>query len=142
MIECPFSWLLHGTRLLRPWKSKKNFKKANEGHKGQIKGQTVLKLNLHIFLTCMGSFECARPDYATVSKFQDEKGQKGRYCQSNLNIVFVQLFWPKRSACTLFVINISAQDLILIGHIKQKDFKGQKVIKATKYWKIWIKAIK
>ena len=141
MIECPFSWFLHGTRLLKTWKCKKNFKEANKGHKGQIKGQTVLELNLHIFLTCMASFECARPDYATVLKFQDEKGQKGHYCQSNLSIVFMQLFWPKWSACTLFGINISAQDLFLIGHFKYKDFKGQNAIKAAKNWKIWIKAI-
>ena len=58
----------------------KKIKQANKGHKGQIKGQAVLKLNLHIFLTCMGSFECVRQDFATVSKFQDKKGQKGRYC--------------------------------------------------------------
>ena len=88
-----------------------NISKRPTSHKGQIKGQTVLKLNVHIFLTCMASFECARPDYATVLKFQDEKGQKGHYCQSNLSIVFMQLFWPKWSACTLFGINISAQDL-------------------------------
>ena len=142
MIECPFSWLLHGTRLLRPWKSEKIFKKANEGRKGQIKGQTVSKLNFHIFLTCMGSFECALQNFAIVSKFQNQKGQKGRNCQSNFNIVSMQRFWPKWSACTLFVINISAQDLFLIGHIKYKDFKGQNVIKAAINWKIWIKTIK
>ena len=95
MIECTFSRLLHGTRLLRSKKSKKNFKKGNKDYKGQIIGQTVLKLNLHNFLACMGSFKYVRPDYATVSKFQDEKGQKGHYSQSNLKIVFVQLFCTK-----------------------------------------------
>ena len=56
---------------LDPKKLRKNSKS-----KGQIKGQTVLKLNLHISLTYMGSFECARPDFATVSKFQDKKTKK------------------------------------------------------------------
>ena len=50
---------------------------ANKGQKGQIKGQTVLKLDCHIFLTCMGLFECARPDFGTVLKFLDQRGQKG-----------------------------------------------------------------
>ena len=50
-------------------KNVRKFKEANKGHKGQIKGRTVLNLNSHIFLTCMGSFECARSDFATVSKF-------------------------------------------------------------------------
>ena len=93
----------------------------------------------YCFFTCMGSLECARTDFATVSKFQD---QKGRYCQSNLKVVFVQLFWPRWSDCTLFVINISTQDLILIGHIKYRDFKSQNGIKAAKNLKIWLKAIK
>ena len=92
MMQCPFSLLLHGSRLLRPQRSKKNFKKANKGRKGQSEGRKNLKLNFHIFLTPLGSFEYARPDLASVSKLQELKGQKGRYCKSNLEFAFVQLF--------------------------------------------------
>ena len=110
---------------------------ARTAQKAQPTGSWNFDQIMALALVCL-----ARPDYATVPKFQNWKGQKGRYCQSNLNIVFVQLFWPKWSACTLFVINISAQDLFLIGHIKYKDFKGQNVIKAAKNWKIWMRTIK
>ena len=64
---------------------------ANKGQKGQIKGQTVFKLNLHIFLTCMGSFECVRQDFATVSKFQDKKGQMSVKLENHTHATF----WPK-----------------------------------------------
>ena len=49
---------------------------ANKGRKGQIKGQTVFKIEFSYFLTCMGSFEYARPDFGTVSKFPDKKAKK------------------------------------------------------------------
>ena len=79
----------------------------------------------------MGLFECARPDFATVSKFQDQKGHSLLHVKLENRICAI--FWPKISLSKLFVLNISAQDMILIRHIKQKDFKGQNVIKATKY---------
>ena len=112
------------------------FKKANKGQKGQIKGRIFWNLNFLIFLTCIGSFGYARPHFAAFSKFQDQKGQKGRNSKSNLKIIIVQLFLPKSSVVSIFIININSSHPILIGQPKKGDFKGQNVQNDSKNGKI------
>ena len=88
------------------------------------------------FLTCIGSFGYARPHFAAFSKFQDQKGQKGRNSKSNLKIINVQLFLPKSSVVSIFMININSSHPILIGHPINGDFKGQNLPNDCKNQKI------
>ena len=78
-------------------------------------------------MTRLGSFGYARPHFAAFSKFQDQKGQKGRNSKSNLKIINVQLFLPKSSIVSIFMINMNSSHPILIEQPKNGDFKGQNV---------------
>ena len=87
-------------------------------------------------MTCTGSFGYARPHFAAFSKFQDQKGQKGRNSKSNLKIINLQLFWAKSSLDSIFMINTNSSPLILIGHPINGDFKGQNLPNDCKNQKI------
>ena len=96
----------------------------------------IFELEFLIFLTCIGSFGYARPHFGAFSKFQDQKGQKGRISKSNLKIINVQLFLPKSSVVSIFMININSSHPILIGQPKNGDFKGQNLPNDCKNQKI------
>ena len=87
-------------------------------------------------MTCIGSFGYARPHFAAFSKFQDQKGQKGRNSKSNLKIINVQLFLPKASVVTIFMIDMNSSHPILIGQPKNGNFKGQNLQNDSKNGKI------
>ena len=97
---------------------------------------TIISTYTYIPDSRVGSFGYARPHFAAFSKFQDQKGKKGCNSKSNLKIINVQLFLPKSSVVSIFMININSSHPILIGQPKNGNFKGQNVQNDSKNGKI------
>ena len=54
-------------------------KKANEGHKGQFKGQKVVNMKILSFFLMVRTIWYQLSWKFSIFKFQGRKGQKGRY---------------------------------------------------------------
>ena len=105
--------------------------KANEGHEGQIKGQTLSKTKILSFFHLFGVILSYFIRNELWFEFQGHKGQKGRYNSSKLQIKIVQLYRSKLGLPTLLVININAPNPIQHGQPKNNNFSTKNVSKRS-----------
>ena len=101
--------------------------KANEGHEGQIKGQTLSKIKiLYFFQFSRVLWSCLTENFLQF-KFQGHKGQKGCYTWSKLKIKKALLYGSKFGLPTSLVININALNAIQHGITMNNNFRAQNV---------------
>ena len=108
--------------------------KANEGHEGQIEGQTLSKIKILFFFPFSRVlWKCLTENFLQF-KFQGHKGQKGRYIWSKLKIKKALLYGSKFGLPTSLGININSPHAIQHGNTKNGNFKAQNVPYRDEQW--------
>ena len=120
-ITAAYHWTSQTSRI------SEKLQKANEGHEGQIKGQTLSKIKTLYFFHFFGVIWCRLIRNWLWFEFLGHKGQKGRYDRSKLKITIEQTYGSKFDVPTLLMININAPHPILNRITKNNYFRAQKV---------------